>query len=273
MSEFELEHDSVVSQRFVLRIEYDGTAFCGWQIQENDRTVQGEIEKALFKLYTRKIRLTGAGRTDAGVHASGQIAHFNANSKYSTETIQKALNFYLPEDVRILSCWNAPPEFHARFSARWRYYVYRLYKSERALFRQFGWHARDIVNSAQLNSVAQLLLGDHDFTAFCASDAVDDHHHCLVYKALWIEQADEYQFHIVANRFLKHMVRMLVGVSLDVARGRYPSDKISELFDTGDKGNLVITVPAQGLYLMTVGYGDFPFIDIAGKEELIFPDE
>ncbi|MBU1882285.1 hypothetical protein KKA08_09620, partial [bacterium] len=186
-------------------------------------------------------------------------------------TIQRALNFYLPADVRIISCWQAAPDFHARFSAKWRYYIYRLHKTDKALFRQYGWRPREQVDFTRLNETAELFIRDHEFTAFCAADAVDDHHHCLVHRSSWIELADEYHYHIVANRFLKHMVRMLVGVTIDVSRGRYPAQQIRDLFQTNQKENLVITAPPQGLFLMTVGYGEFPYVDLEQKQTQSFP--
>ena len=248
-------------RRFRLGLEYDGTEFYGWQLQPERRTVQGVLEAALEELFGTPIRVHGAGRTDTGVHALGQIAHFDVPSKFTPDVIQRALNHFLPDDVKIFEVLPVSPDFHARFSARWRWYRYRMFTVDRAIERHYGWFPGFEFDAGILHKTTALLIGERDFTAFASADAETDDHRCEVYAARWEQWGDEWHFHIVANRFLHHMVRSLVGTILDTARGRFTVGKFEEILSSEQQNFSVYTAPARGLCLMKVGYGSFPLLD------------
>jgi tRNA pseudouridine38-40 synthase len=264
----------MIAQRYRLTVEYDGSDFCGWQFQPELRTVQGVLETALKTIFQQDLRVYGSGRTDTGVHALGQIAHFEAPARFETRKLQLALNANLPPEVRVYDLLETAPDFHARYSARWRWYQYRIFTRPRALERQFGWYLKYSLNADILQESARLLIGDYDFTAFSSIDpqAAEDKHggNCLVYAAGWELLPDEFRFHIVANRFLRHMVRGLVGTMVDAARGRFDLAEISTLLQ-GQKLLPLFNVPGRGLCLMQVGYGEYPFRETDSKDKLALP--
>jgi tRNA pseudouridine38-40 synthase len=262
-------------KRYRLQVEYDGSEFRGWQWQPNGRTVQGVIEEALQRIFRQEIRVNGSGRTDSGVHALGQTAHFEAPECFPPEKLLLALNGNLPEDVRVWELREADPDFHARFSAHWRWYRYRIFTRQRAVERQFGWYLKFRLDTQRLQEAARLLVGEHDFTAFsCLGQDEPATPHgckCLVYAAGWELSAEEFRFHIVANRFLRHMVRGLVGAIVDVSRGRFDLDYFAALLKETKKPDLVKNAQARGLCLMRVGYGEFPYIEPDSNETLNLP--
>lgn len=258
-------------RRYRLILEYDGTDFFGWQVQPEQRTVQGVLEETLARFYGVEIRVHGSGRTDTGVHALGQVAHFDAVDKYAPAVINNGLNALLPADVRVLEVHLVPEDFHARYSARWRWYRYRIYTRQRALGRQFGWWQQHELDWEILTRCAATLPGEHDFSSFSKSDPPVEDRRCYVYAAHWDFDEDEWLFHIVANRFLRHMVRQLVGVMVDVARGRFTTEQFVEMLNNPGKTYSIFTAPAGGLCLMKVGYGTFPMMDEDHKNVCGFP--
>jgi tRNA pseudouridine38-40 synthase len=267
-----VEETEVVSNklRYRLLLEYDGTDFFGWQFQPGFRTVQGDIEKALWHLYAVPIRIYGAGRTDTGVHALSQVAHFEASNKYSPSVLIKALNYFLPEDVRIRQIELATPDFHARFSARWRYYRYRIYLTPKAVERHYGWRPRHAFDLEILHHLASKLKGEQDFASFSGIDPETEHYRSYIHLCLWEQLTEELRFHIVANRFLRNMVRRLVGTMTDVARGRFTEEYFQSLLNDPIPGCNLYTAPPRGLCLMQVGYDIFPKIDLNQADELNF---
>lgn len=259
------------TQRYRLLLEYDGSDFFGWQFQPDQRTVQGKIEQALAELYGQSVQVCGAGRTDAGVHALGQVAHFDAPKRFELEVIQKAVNYYLPADVRVLGAAAAPLDFHARFSARWRWYRYRVFTRERAIERYYGWWTRFDFDTECLANAAATLLGEHDFSAFSCADTDTEDHRCQVHVSHWEQMEGEWHFHIIADRFLRHMVRCLVGTMMDAARGRFSVDYFREILESQRKNHAVFTAPGRGLCLMCVGYGPFPALDDMNRQAQVFP--
>jgi tRNA pseudouridine38-40 synthase len=262
-------------QRYRLTVEYEGTDFFGWQWQPQRRTVQAVLEAALAVVYRQEIRIYGSGRTDAGVHALGQIAHFDAPVRFETRKLQLALNANLPPDIRVHDLLETSPDFHARYSAHWRWYQYRLFTRPRAVELQFGWYLKYRLNADILQQSAELLLGAHDFTAFSRIDpeATEDRHggNCLVYAVGWELLPHEFRFHIVANRFLRHMVRTLVGSMVDVSRGHLNQEWFIDLLNETPKSDLVFNAPAKGLCLMQVGYGIYPYCELELNDTLILP--
>ncbi len=262
--------------RYRLNIEYDGTASLGWQWQPQCRTVQGVIEAALLQLFGSEIRIYGAGRTDTGVHALGQVAHFEAPAKFTPERLAIALNGTLPPDVRVQKAQIVQSDFHARYSARWRWYRYRLFLQPHTLERYLGWHPKFHLKADLLQHSAAYLLGEHHFRAFSGAEqdlpqgGGRQNFKCRIYAAGWELRADEWRFHIVADRFLRHMVRRLVGTMTDVARGRFTVDYFRDLLDSQKTANLY-AAPAAGLCLMQVGYGAYPYLDMDLSERVKIP--
>jgi tRNA pseudouridine38-40 synthase len=237
-----------------LMIEYRGGAFAGWQFQPNQRTVQGELEKALKKLTAKKITLYGAGRTDAGVHALCQVANFRVSHRLPVEKYRDALNFHLPEDIRILKAESVSPEFHARYAALYRKYRYLIGLKKTALFADRRWEITASLDIELLNAAANYILGEHDFTACCVVSSQKDNNRCLVYSSRWRRQASVLIYDIMADRFLHSMIRSLVGLMVETARGGMSLRNFKEVLKSGDHAAIKKVAPARGLYLVDIGY-------------------
>jgi tRNA pseudouridine38-40 synthase len=236
-----------------MMVEYDGTNFAGWQLQAKGRTVQGEIEKALQTILKEQIRITGAGRTDAGVHARGQVAHFDAAKVPNGINWYKALNTVLPEDVVVREVFAAPANFHARHSAKSRSYQYRIHLGNTALERLHCWPVYFELDFSLLEACAKLLPGKHDFSAFC-SDEERDRREAIIFEARWKKEGNFLSFDVTANRFLRAMVRMLVGSMAEVARGFMPLETFRELLQNPGNKKGGPPAPPSGLFLTRVEY-------------------
>jgi len=237
-----------------LTLEYDGTNFSGWQIQKAGRTVQGELERVLSGMLKHPIRVVGAGRTDAGVHALGQVAHFRTEHPIPVEGLQRGLNALLPDDVIVREAKEAAFDFHARFSAKRRSYRYVITRRRRAIGRQYAYFWEDPLDLEAMRDAAARVLGEHDFRAFCHAGAEVNHHRCEVSRAVWLEEGEELRFEITANRFLHNMVRILVGTMLDIGRGKSGPEWMDALLRSGDRTRAGWTVPPHGLFLVGVEY-------------------
>jgi tRNA pseudouridine38-40 synthase len=239
-----------------LVLEYDGFDYCGWQVQAGAPTIQGVLEQALTKILGERVRTHGAGRTDAKVHALGQVASFRCSSSIPATALQRGLNSLLPRDVVVYDAQDAPADFHARFSALGKIYTYRiLNRSVRAPLRlRYVWHLRQALDVAAMAGAGALLQGTHDFAAFQATgSAVKTTERTLA--ALTItREGDEVVISCTANGFLRHMVRNIVGTLVEVGQGtRMPAD-IKRIIDGRDRRLAGATAPPQGLYLVQVLY-------------------
>lgn len=242
-------------KNFKLTIQYDGTDFHGWQVQAQGRTVQGDIEKALSKIYPEeKISLIGAGRTDAGVHALALTANINLSAKLSPEKLHQALNGNLDRDIQINSILEVDASFHARFSASAREYEYRLVKSFSPINRNYTSTLKWELDTEKINQCTDLLLGKHDFTSFCKANAEVNNKICTVSLCYWEVFSEQLIFVIRANRFLQHMVRYLVGTMIEVGRGRYSISDFKNLLNNKETSAMVVRAQAQGLFLKKVYY-------------------
>ena len=234
-------------------IEYDGTGFAGWQLQPKERTVQGEIEKALQTILKEQIRVTGAGRTDAGVHARGQVAHFDAAEPSNGINWTKAINSVLPEDIIVREVAEVTPDFNARFAAKSRTYRYQIHVGPTALERGHCWTVFYDLDFSSLEQCAASLSGQHDFSAFCSEEERDERK-ATVLEAGWKKEGDFLYFDITASRFLRGMVRMLVGTMVEVARGFLSLETFQKLLENPEDKKGGPLAPAAGLFLMRVEY-------------------
>jgi tRNA pseudouridine38-40 synthase len=240
-----------------LTVEYDGTDFAGWQLQPETRTVQGDLEEALADLTGVRTRLTGAGRTDAGVHALGQVASVATSLDLPAERIRHALNARLERDVRVVDVVDVPESFHARFDAVSRSYFYLIGSAESAVWRRNRWFVSASLDHAAMRGSLAVLEGEHDFSSFCLVGSEPDHHRCRV---TGISLECEVGFggmvivRITANRFLRGMVRSVVGTLVDVGRGKTSPSEFERILAARDRGAAGPTAPPHGLYLNEVRY-------------------
>lgn len=240
--------------RFKMILQYDGSDFSGWQIQAKDRTVQGVLETALARFnHGEGVRVTGSGRTDAGVHALGQVAHFDLDTGLDPDSLLRAINANLPEDIRCRELEVVDTDFHARYSAKYRQYRYQCYTGSNILFRNQAWLTGPLA-SEDLNSSAAIVVGDHDFLSFAKWNPDLDHYRCRVDQSLWFEDNMMLIYRIVANRFLHHMVRYLVGCMVAIAKNRFSIEEFSDLLYSPRKNVHLFKAPPQGLILEKVTY-------------------
>lgn len=235
-------------------LEYEGTAYHGWQFQDNQVTVQGELEKAIYQLSGETLRVTGSGRTDAGVHARGQVVNFKSKCDLPLHNMLMGLNSYLPEDIKIRTLEEAPADFNARFQAKQRVYHYYMTTERSAISRNFSWFFFQPFDGDMLHRLAAQLIGQHDFGAFSRLKIESDHKCCIVYESQWTQDDYRWKYRIAANRFLHGMVRTIVGTMMDTARGRFSEAQFREIFESRDRTAAGPAAPAKGLFLEEVTY-------------------
>ena len=239
-----------------LDICYDGTRYRGWQrLPGKDDTIQGKIEKALSRILEEEIEISGSGRTDAGVHAKGQVANFHCESTMPAEEILAQLRRYLPEDIGIYSCRDVSPRFHARLNAKEKTYRYRIWNSELPCVfeRRFVAVMPEQLDLAAMEDAANLLLGEHDFSAFCGNAKMKKSTVRYIRSITIKRRGEEIWLEFTGNGFLHNMVRILVGTLVEVGRGARSAETIPELFG-GKRMNAGFLAPGQGLCLMEVYY-------------------
>ncbi len=244
-----------VERRYRAIVEYDGTNFFGYQIQAKERTVQGEIERALKKVTHSTIRADAAGRTDSGVHATGQVIAFNSAWKYDLAVLHRALNASLPDDIVISQLKMTNSRFHPRFSALSRSYRYFVINQPWPLVLQqrYGYHVRRELNVAAMQQGSQFLLGSHDFAAFGKPPQGNKTIRNML-QADWSANGNLLTFDITANAFLYRMVRKIVGTLLQVGFGQLAVNDIKKILDARDITGSAPSVPAHGLCLVKVTY-------------------
>ena len=241
---------------YKLTIEYDGTNYSGWQIQPNVPTIQGEITDALERVVGDKINLIGSGRTDAGVHALGQIANFKIGKEIDIYKVKHSLNSLLGDDIAVSSLVEVDINFHSRFNATLRSYLYLFNKNKSPFFHNFSVKYSPLFDLEidKLNSISNYLLGEHDFTSFSKKNTDTENMVCNISLAKWRRVKDKIIFRIDGNRFLHGMVRTIVGTIYEIAEKNKPTKKMYEIILAKDRGAAGRSMPAKGLFLTKVKY-------------------
>jgi tRNA pseudouridine38-40 synthase len=254
-------------KKFKLLLEYDGTAYQGWQVQENRLTIQGVIEDSIFKITGEQSRVIGVSRTDAGVHALGQVAAFRTESRFDPETIKKALNALLPQDIRVLDASEVDNSFNPRDSAVKKSYFYIIanQRESSAFLYRYAWLVQQQLNLKSMIDAAQVLIGEHDFSSFMGTDSSIRNPVREIFS-LSIDRFEKIDFmtaslsgkfvkiRIEADGFLRHMVRNIVGTLVEIGRGRFTADRQKEILESHDRKLAGPTAPARGLFLERIEY-------------------
>ncbi len=241
---------------YKLIVAYDGTAYKGWQYQPDQRTVQGTIHRALQIVTKRKPKLYGAGRTDAGVHALGQVANFHTRLSIPPDSMKKALNSLLPPDIRVLKCEIVGDKFNARFHAKGKVYEYRLFEGEVLLphLQRFTAQVKGpALNLEAMKEAAKCLVGQKDFSSFTSDDSRKDRVRKIQSFKIW-KRGNIIYFRVKGSGFLKYMVRIMVGTLIEVGRGKISPKEFEEILEAKDRTLAGPTAPPQGLFLLKVLY-------------------
>ncbi|MEX0722458.1 MAG: tRNA pseudouridine(38-40) synthase TruA [Gracilimonas sp.] len=240
--------------RYKLTIEYDGTHFSGWQIQPDDRTVEQTLEEAFSKVLQQEIDLIGQGRTDAGVHARGQVSHVDLPEEIDLEKLLLGVNGLAGDEVQVVGYEETDPEFHARFDAVSREYEYTITKRSMPLQRHFSWALRQPVDIGVLHECAAILNGEFDFAGFSKFNEDNYTTLCEIQRSEFFVEGEVIRYRIIANRFLRNMVRRLVGTMVRVAQGKMTKAQFQEALQNPDSSIPTFTAPAKGLVLEKVFY-------------------
>jgi tRNA pseudouridine38-40 synthase len=246
-----------------LVLAYDGTDFCGWQVQPDAPSIQGTLASAIGRITGEKVLPQGSGRTDAGVHALGQVASFQTDSVIPAVNLVIALNDILPVSIRVLEAGEVPEDFHARKSAKAKTYRYRIYRGAICPFlANYVWHYPYPLDFEAMKQAAPVIEGEHDFTSFAAVDPEKDKHEGTrrqanvrtIFSSRWQQESAEFVYEVRGNGFLHHMVRNLVGTFLLVGKGTLNTADVSRILQAKDRSAAGATTPASGLYLVNVEY-------------------
>jgi tRNA pseudouridine38-40 synthase len=247
------------SIRLTLTVQYDGAAYHGWQVQPDQRTVQGVLQDALTRLGNRPCAIIGSGRTDTGVHATGQVASVDMPASWTPEALARSLNATLPPDVWIEAVRAARPDFHPRYDALARTYEYRIGTGQEAASpfqNRWCWPLADVLDGTLMDQAAAVLPGTHSFLAFAKAGQPERGERCTVREAGWSDWHGGKRFTMTADRYLHHMVRYLVGTIVDIARGRRPLSHLTQLLENDPQLTTSPPAPPQGLFLSHVEYPD-----------------
>ena len=246
--------------RYVLDISYKGTHYAGWQIQPNATTIQEVLQVALTAFLRTPISCTGAGRTDAGVHARQLMVHFDLDETLSHRFLH-AINGILPSDIAVNAVYQAvDANFHTRFHALSRAYTYQIVRRKSPLHEDFALWIRHEVDVKLMNQAGEILTEYKDFGSFCKAHAANETNLCDIYHAYWEETEELLLFHIKANRFLRGMVRAVVGTMLEIGRGKMDLNGFRKVIDAQDRSSAGPAVAAKGLFLTEVNYPDNSFL-------------
>lgn len=244
-------------QNFQITIAYDGSRYHGWQRLKNEQTIQGKIEGVLSEMLGHQVEIHGAGRTDAGVHARAQTAHFKIQTERSPQEIAAYLNRYLPEDIAVTNCVYAEERFHARLNTTGKRYQYRIWNSNvpNVFERKYFYRMEEALDVEKMQEAAAYLIGRHDFRAFCGNKKMKKSTVRTLYRADVEKIGCEVRMTFEATGFLQNMVRILAGTLMEVGLGKRPPSDVRRVLESGERAQAGITMPPQGLVLDEVFYG------------------
>ena len=242
-------------RNLMIKIQYNGSNYCGWQKQPDSLGIQGTIEKAIYEITNEEVKITGSGRTDAGVHALGQVANFKIKSDIPAHRIPNALNAKLPKDISIVSCNEVDEEFHSRYSAKGKRYRYLIYNNpyRNPIYKDISYHVRYELDFYKMCEEAKYLLGTHDFKGFMSSGSSVVDTVRTIYDIDITKNEDLITIEVEGNGFLYNMVRIIVGTLVDIGRGKI-KDNLSEIINSKSRSKTGHTAPAHGLFLKKVDY-------------------
>lgn len=247
-------------KRYVIFIKFRGTAYHGWQIQDNAHSVQKEIQNALSTLLQEKIEITGAGRTDTGVHATMMAAHFDAENIGEKGDFLYHLNGLLPPDIAVFRIAETSPDFHARFDVLNRSYVYQICFQKDPFLNDYAYRLPQKPDLVKMNMAAEKLIGESDFSCFSKAHTQTKTNRCEIIHAAWKENPDVWVFEITADRFLRNMVRAIVGTLLEIGNGKRSLESLDDLILSKDRSLAGISVPGHALFLSQLSYPESSFI-------------
>ena len=240
--------------RYFIDLMYEGTLYKGWQVQPKQPTVQGTIEACLGQLFQKPVAVTGSGRTDTGVHAVQQVAHIDLMQEVTPDQLCHKLNTMLPPDIAVRQIYRVPDDTHARFSATQRAYIYQISPSKNAFRHAYAWQMSRSLDLDNMNEAAKYLLGTRDFKSFSKVKTEVNHFECTIFKAQWERKNDLIAFNVSANRFLRGMVRALVGTLTEVGLGKMSPQAFEEIIIAQNRKAAGVNAPPQGLFLTQVYY-------------------
>ena len=239
---------------YKMKIQYDGTDYSGWQIQGNAKTVQQVLKEAIEQIIQQEINLIGSGRTDAGVHAFGQVANFTISKNLDLYKFKHSLNSVLPSDISVIKIDEVDEKFHSRYDAKKRSYLFIVSKEKSPFYFRYSYLHKSDLDLNKLNHLSNFFLGENDFTSFCKVNTDGGSKICNVFEAQWRESKNIYLFRIEANRFLYGMVRAIVGTLLRAIQVENPEKYIKEIIKIKNRESAADAAPAKGLFLFKVKY-------------------
>lgn len=240
--------------RYFIEFSYNGKNYFGYQIQPREITVQEELEKALSTILREEIKTTGAGRTDTGVHAKRMFAHFDTE-KILSEKLPHQLNSFLPPDISVKRIFRVKDDCHARFDATYRTYEYCISLEKNPFLQDFSWQIwKRKIDIEKMNKACKILFDYEDFTSFAKIGGDNKTNFCKIYKAVWEQNDTELKFTISADRFLRNMVRAIVGTMVEIGKGKLNSEDLRKIIEEKNRNSAGSSAPAQGLFLVDVGY-------------------
>ncbi|MDR7132174.1 tRNA pseudouridine38-40 synthase [Algoriphagus sp. 4150] len=248
-------------KRYFLDLSYKGTGYHGWQIQENAYTVQEALEAGLSTYFRNPISVMGSGRTDTGVHASMQVCHFDTGQEIDRSKFLRAINGILPKDISINAIREVKVDAHARFSAKSRSYIYRMILQKSPFLEDYVWRHYFNPDIHRMNEAAKILLEHPDFECFSKVHTAVKHFRCEIKSAYWEQKEGELQFHITANRFLRGMVRAIVGTLVDIGLGKMEPEEMHQIIESRNRKKAGKSAPACGLFLSHIEYSEDIYLD------------
>lgn len=244
--------------RYFIELAYNGSRYHGWQTQPNANSVQETIENALTTILREDIKIVGAGRTDAGVHGKKMFAHFDVSSSLDETSMVKKMNSFLPKDIAIYRFIPVAPDAHARFDATLRSYEYHMHTHKNPFLKEGSWYFFHELNFEKMNALTSVLYEYTDFECFSKTHTDVHTFNCKISHAKWIQKGDEWIFEISADRFLRNMVRAIVGTFIDIGLGKIDEQAFRKIIESKNRSEAGFSVPAHGLYLTDVRYPYIP---------------